>query len=131
MLVDLADDNSIWKAVLVKEAVRLSKRSDGVTFHDELSASYPPVYFADFAAAAEQNGLQFVSDLRYQPRIVSGLATQATSRSALRPSRFPILASVTRSGSDVTAPTAWSSGSDSRRRGIHSAEEFLVDGAGP
>ena len=32
--------------------------------------------------------------------MVSGLATQATSRSALRPSRFPISASVIRSGSE-------------------------------
>ncbi|HEV8414400.1 MAG TPA: class I SAM-dependent methyltransferase [Bryobacteraceae bacterium] len=62
MLVDLADDSSIWKAVLGNEAVRLSKRPDSVTFHDELGAAYSPVYFADFAAAAEQNGLQSLSD---------------------------------------------------------------------
>ena len=31
---------------------------------------------------------------RYQARMVSGLATQPTSRSALRPKRFPISASV-------------------------------------
>ena len=37
---------------------------------------------------------------RYQARIVSGFATQATSFSALRPSRLPISASVDRSGSD-------------------------------
>jgi len=36
--------------------------------------------------------------LRYQARMVSGLATQATSRSALRPSRFPISARLIRSG---------------------------------
>ena len=34
-----------------------------------------------------------------QARMVSGLATQATPRSALRPSRFPISARVARSGS--------------------------------
>ena len=37
---------------------------------------------------------------RYQARIVSGLATQATCARALRPSLFPISASVSRSGSD-------------------------------
>ena len=40
-----------------------------------------------------------VMSLRYQARMVSGLATQATPRSALRPSRFPISARVARSGS--------------------------------
>src|ERR1700688_810245 len=35
---------------------------------------------------------------RYQDRMVSGLATRATSWSALRPSRFPISARVARSG---------------------------------
>jgi methyltransferase-like protein/protein-L-isoaspartate O-methyltransferase len=62
-LVGLADENSIWKAVLEKEAVRLSKRPDSVTFHDELGPGYSPVYFSDFAAAAERNGLQFLSDV--------------------------------------------------------------------
>jgi hypothetical protein len=37
---------------------------------------------------------------RNQPRTVSGLATQATCPRALRPSLFPISASVDRSGSD-------------------------------
>jgi hypothetical protein len=42
----------------------------------------------------------WASSLRYQARIVSGLATHATSRSALRPRRFPISARVIRSGSE-------------------------------
>jgi hypothetical protein len=37
-------------------------------------------------------------NLRYQARIVSGFATQATSWSALRPRRLPISGRVTRSG---------------------------------
>jgi hypothetical protein len=37
---------------------------------------------------------------RYQAKMVSGLATQATYFSAVRPSRLPISASVDRSGSD-------------------------------
>ncbi len=61
-LVGLADESSIWKAVLEKESVRLSKRPDSVTFHDELGPGYSPVYFSDFAAAAERYGLQFLSD---------------------------------------------------------------------
>ncbi len=69
LLVDLADDNSVWKAVLEKEAVRLSKKSDGVTFHDELGSDYSPVYFSDFAVAAERNGLQFLSDLNLSDAI--------------------------------------------------------------
>jgi hypothetical protein len=40
----------------------------------------------------------WATNLRYQPRIVSGLATQASSASALRPNRFPISARVIRSG---------------------------------
>jgi hypothetical protein len=39
------------------------------------------------------------TSLRYQAKMVSGLATQATARSALRPRRFPISARVARSGS--------------------------------
>jgi hypothetical protein len=38
------------------------------------------------------------TSLRYQARMVSGLATQAISRSALRPRRLPISARVVRSG---------------------------------
>ncbi len=48
MLVDLADESSIWKAVLEKEAVRLSKRPDSVTFHDELGPGYSPDIFLGF-----------------------------------------------------------------------------------
>ena len=62
-LADLTDDSSIWKAVLGQEAVRLSKRPDSVTFHDELGTGYSPVYFSDFAAAAERHGLQFLSEV--------------------------------------------------------------------
>lgn len=62
-LVDLADENNVWKAVLEKEAVRLSKRPDSVTFHDELGAGYSPIYFSDFAAAAGRHGLQFLSEV--------------------------------------------------------------------
>ena len=39
------------------------------------------------------------TSLRYQAKMVSGWATQATARSALRPRRFPISARVARSGS--------------------------------
>jgi hypothetical protein len=39
------------------------------------------------------------TSLRYKAKMVSGLATQATARSALRPRRFPISTRVARSGS--------------------------------
>ncbi|MBZ5675025.1 MAG: methyltransferase regulatory domain-containing protein [Acidobacteriia bacterium] len=61
-LVDLADETSIWKAVLWEETVRLSKRPDSVTYHDELGSGYSWAYFSDFAADAERSGLQFLSD---------------------------------------------------------------------
>ena len=61
-LVNLADETSIWKAVLWEETVRLSKRPDSVTYHDELGAGYSWSYFSGFAADAERNGLQFLSD---------------------------------------------------------------------
>src|SRR6516162_6034431 len=47
----------------------------------------------------EPSNLRAISR-RYQVRIVSGLATQATFSRALRPTRLPISASVRRSGSD-------------------------------
>jgi len=69
MLVDLMDKNSIWKTVLEKETVRLSERADSVTFHDELAPGHSPVYFSDFALAAERNGLQFLSDVNLSDAI--------------------------------------------------------------
>src|SRR5262252_3208660 len=54
-----------------------------------------PGYLRD----CEPSNLRAISR-RYQARIVSGLATQATFSRALRPTRFPISASVRRSGSD-------------------------------
>ena len=68
-LVDLADEGSIWKAVLETEVARLSKRADSVTFHDELGPGYSSIYFSDFAAAAERNGLQFLSDVNLSDAI--------------------------------------------------------------
>ena len=62
MLVDLADESNRGKAVLQTEVTRLSKRPDSVTFHDELGPDYSPIYFSDFAAAAERKGLQFLSE---------------------------------------------------------------------
>jgi methyltransferase-like protein/protein-L-isoaspartate O-methyltransferase len=61
-LADLAGESGNWKAILRREATRLSKRPDSVTFHDELGPGYSPIYFSDFAAAAERKGLQFLSE---------------------------------------------------------------------
>src|SRR5262245_59821852 len=48
------------------------------------------------------------TSLRYQARIVSGRATVATSARTLRPNRWPISASVTRSASDsFNRPFNW------------------------
>ena len=85
MLVGLADEGSMWKAVLETEAGRLSKRADSVTFHDELGPGYSSVYFSDFVAAAEQNGLQFLSDVNLSDAIEplnKPEATQALERLA-------------------------------------------------
>jgi len=40
-----------------------------VTYHDELSPGYSPLYFSDFAAAAERNGLQFLSEVNLSDAI--------------------------------------------------------------
>ena len=77
LLVDLADENSVWKAVLEREAARLAKKADSVTFHDELGSDYSPVYFSDFAAAAERNGLQFLSDLSLSDAIEPAIKPEA------------------------------------------------------
>jgi len=54
----------------------------------------------EFIATDLDQGKFFVRDFDagYQAMMVSGLATQATSASTLRPTRFPISASVARSG---------------------------------
>jgi len=78
MLVNVAEESSTWKAVLGKEAVRLSERSDSVTCHDELGPDYSPVYFADFAVSAERNGLQFLSDVDLSVAIEPPSKPQAT-----------------------------------------------------
>jgi len=59
---DAAPESGIWKTILQGELNRLSKLPDRITFHDELSPSYHPLYFADFVAAAKRHGLQFLSD---------------------------------------------------------------------
>ena len=64
---------------------------------------------------------------RYQARMVSGLATQATFSRALRPSRFPISASVHRSGSDRRSRgQAPPENSVLRRQVLVLEEQFLV-----
>ncbi len=76
-LLALTEQNSVWKAVLGEEIERLSKRPDGVTFHDELSPVYSPVYFAEFATDAAHKGLQFLSDVNLSDPIDSAVNPKA------------------------------------------------------
>jgi SAM-dependent methyltransferase len=67
--LDSVDDKGIWKSVITSELERLCTRDDNVTYHDELSPSYSPVYFKDFIISAEQHGLQFVAEAKLREMI--------------------------------------------------------------
>lgn len=55
-------EGDAFRGVLEHEVKRLEKRDPRAVFHDELSRAERPVSFADFAAHAGRNGLQYVSE---------------------------------------------------------------------
>ncbi len=72
------DGHDVWKSVLESESMRLNKREDDrVTYHDEFSPNYGPVYFSDFAEEARRCGLQFLTEARIrdavQPPVSPGI----------------------------------------------------------
>ena len=51
-----------YRTLIQKQLDRMDKRSLESIFHDELTDSYHPVYFSDFAARAGKHGLQYLSE---------------------------------------------------------------------
>jgi methyltransferase-like protein len=78
VMMESADDKGFWKAALREEVERLAKRQDNVIFHDELSPNYSASYFADFAAAAQRHGLQFLSEVTLADAIGDSLKPETT-----------------------------------------------------
>jgi SAM-dependent methyltransferase len=56
-----------FRALIEMQLRRMEARQPGVTFHDELSAAYHPVYFTAFVEHAHRHGLQYLSDAELPP----------------------------------------------------------------
>jgi SAM-dependent methyltransferase len=61
-LRSLRDESDPWGALLAAELPELSVAPTDHLVHDLLNEDWEPVWFADFAGAAERNGLQYVGE---------------------------------------------------------------------
>jgi SAM-dependent methyltransferase len=61
-LRSLRDESDPWGALLAVELPELSVAPTDYLVHDLLNEEWEPVWFADFAGAAQRNGLQYVGE---------------------------------------------------------------------
>ncbi len=61
-LRSLRDESDPWGALLAAELPELSVAPTDHLVHDLLNEDWEPVWFADFAGAAQRNGLQYVGE---------------------------------------------------------------------
>lgn len=64
-LRSLRDESDPWGALLAAELPELSVAPTDHLVHDLLSEDWEPVWFADFAAAAQRHGLQYVGEASF------------------------------------------------------------------
>jgi len=64
-LRSLRDDSDPWGALLAAELPELSVAPTDHLVHDLLNEDWEPVWFADFAAAAQRSGLQYVGEASF------------------------------------------------------------------
>jgi hypothetical protein len=64
-LRSLRGDSDPWGALLAAELPELSVAPTDHLVHDLLNEDWEPVWFADFAAAAQRNGLQYVGEASF------------------------------------------------------------------
>ncbi|HQZ46234.1 MAG TPA: class I SAM-dependent methyltransferase [Usitatibacteraceae bacterium] len=76
------EETSGTPSALALEAQRLSGRSDGGLFHDDLSPVFHLCYFRDFCDEAEANGLQFLAEAQFHEMQDLGLPAPARERLA-------------------------------------------------
>ena len=61
----LRDESDPWGALLAAELPELSVAPTDHLVHDLLNEDWEPVWFADFAGAAQRNGLQYVGEASF------------------------------------------------------------------
>jgi cyclopropane fatty-acyl-phospholipid synthase-like methyltransferase len=64
-VVEAQQQTNSYATFLKEMNARLEKRDDGSIFHDELAEVNEPLYFYQFAEAANEHGLQFLSEADY------------------------------------------------------------------
>lgn len=62
ILTENASDQNAYKQILQSELQRHFEHDAADIFHDDLSPSYKPFYFHEFAKRLEENSLQFISE---------------------------------------------------------------------
>jgi methyltransferase-like protein len=66
-LMETRPQDDAYRGVIENELRRMEARRPGVTFHDELSATYEPVHFIAFVEHARKHGLQFLNEAVLPP----------------------------------------------------------------
>lgn len=62
LLSEAGDRSDPYQQLLARELERITKYTDAGFFHDDLSANNQPVYFHEFVAHAEREGLQYLGE---------------------------------------------------------------------
>jgi SAM-dependent methyltransferase len=67
LLAETRTEGSLYRALLEEQLKRLSKNNAHALYHDDFSAAYRPVYFAQFVDHAKKHGLQYLTDAELPP----------------------------------------------------------------
>jgi methyltransferase-like protein len=78
-LAEAKTDQTAYQAILEKQFVDITNRSDGAFYHDDLSTLNQPFYFYQFIADAERHGLQYLSEANIQDIQVGSFAPPVAS----------------------------------------------------
>jgi methyltransferase-like protein/SAM-dependent methyltransferase len=69
LVLETMNPQTPFRMVFEEEFTRISKETDNIVYHDELSPNFSPVNFADFADGAARHGLQFLSEVELSAMI--------------------------------------------------------------
>jgi len=66
-LLAARQEGDAYRMLIEEHLDKMEERTPQAIFHDELSAAYRPIHFADFAAHAGRRGLQYLSEAVLPP----------------------------------------------------------------
>lgn len=79
LIASATDSSATWHTLLRDELLILQHCSDSYLFHEHLEDQNQPIYFHEFAAAAQQAGLRFLGDADFSSMVATNLGSDVAA----------------------------------------------------